>query len=337
VLPNAEHRFCVRHLHANLKLKGYTGKAFKDEVWGAARATNIHTFNYHMQRILAMDKGAHKYLCDVPKSSWSRHAFSCHTKSELLLNNLAESFNAWIKDARSKPILTMCEETHRQLMARFQQKRKGIQSTNYVICPKAHRKLEKAKSDARNCISRWQNEQQFEVDHMYDARRLVQLDERTCTCGRWQLSGIPCSHACAAIYMLKEKSEEYVDEYLKMGKYMLAYADRVYGMEGPQTWPADDECDPILPPNNRKAPGRPKVSRKKATDEPPNPYKLTRSGYVVKCANCGGLGHNYKGCHLPLNPDRKRWKQKTVKKKTDAANTQVKVRHFSTFLRVFFR
>jgi hypothetical protein len=38
-----------------------------------------------------------------------------------------------------------------------------------------------------------------------------------------------CSHACAAIYMHKETPEEYVDEYLKMGKCMLAYADRVYG------------------------------------------------------------------------------------------------------------
>jgi hypothetical protein len=35
--------------------------------------------------------------------------------------------------------------------------------------------------------------------------------------------------------MRKKKPEEYVDEYLKMGKYMLAYEDRVYGMEGPQT------------------------------------------------------------------------------------------------------
>jgi hypothetical protein len=237
----------------------------------------------------------------------------------------------------SKPIPTMCEEIRRQLTARFQQKRKGTWSTHYVICPKAHKKLEKAKSDARNCINRWQNELQFEVDHMYDARHLVQLDERMCTYGRWQLSEISCSHVCATIYMHKETPEEYVDEYLKMGKYMLAYADQVYGMEGPQTWPADDECDPILSPNNRKAPGRPKVSRKKATDKPPNLYKLTRSGYVVKCANCGDLGHNYKGCHLPLNLDRKRWKQKIIKKKNDAVKTQVKLRHFSTFLCVFFQ
>jgi hypothetical protein len=48
----------------------------------------------------------------------------------------------------------------------------------------------------------------------------------------------------------------------------------------------------------------------------------------VKCANFGGLGHNYKGCHLLLNPNEKRWKPKTIKKKNDAAKTQVKLRHF---------
>jgi hypothetical protein len=33
--------------------------------------------------------------------------------------------------------------------------------------------------------------------------------------------------------MHKKTPEEYVDEYLKMEKYMLAYANRVNGMEGP--------------------------------------------------------------------------------------------------------
>ncbi|XP_059450921.1 uncharacterized protein LOC132181698 [Corylus avellana] len=315
VLPHVEHRFCVRHLHANLKVKGYTRKAMKDQLWGAARAANVYAFDHHMQNILSMDKGAHEYLSGVPKASWSRHAFSCQTKSDMLLSNLAESFNAWIKEARSKPILTMLEEISQQIMARFQQKRNGIRSTHYTICPKIHKKLERSKSDARNCISRWQNELEFEIEHIYEPRHLVRLDHHTCTCGRWQVSGIPCSHACAAIYMHKQNPEDYLDDYYKMDKYIQGYAARVYGMEGPQTWPADDPCDQILPPCIRRAPGRPKISRRKAVDEPTNPYKLTRSGYIVKCGNCGGLGHNYKGCHLPLNTDRKRWKPKKYKLK----------------------
>ena len=153
-------------------------------MWGAAQAANIHAFNDHMQKILAIDKGAHAYQCDVPNASWSKYAFSYHMKCDMLLNNLTESFNTWIKDARSKPILTMCEEIRQQIMACFQPKRNGIRSTHYIICPNNQKKLEKAKSDARNCINRWQNELEFEVDYIYDARRLVRLDEKTCTCGR---------------------------------------------------------------------------------------------------------------------------------------------------------
>ena len=155
VLPHAEHQFFVRHLHANFKLRDYMRKAFKDELWEAARATNIHAFNHHMQKILTIDKGAHTYLCDVLMTSWSRHASNYHTKQDMLLNNLAKSFNSWIKDARNKPILTMCKDIRQQLMACFQQKRNGIRSTHYVICPNTQKKLKKAKSDVRNFISRW--------------------------------------------------------------------------------------------------------------------------------------------------------------------------------------
>jgi hypothetical protein len=134
----------------------------------------------------------------------------------MLLNNLAKCFNAWIKESRSKPILTMLEDICCQIMARFQQKKNGIRSANFSICPKIQKKLERSKSDARNCISHWQNELEFEVDYMYDARRIVILDKYTCNCGRWQLNGIPCPHACAAIYLHKEKLEKYVDACYKM-------------------------------------------------------------------------------------------------------------------------
>ncbi|XP_059458345.1 uncharacterized protein LOC132187941 [Corylus avellana] len=322
VLPYAEHCFCARHLHVNFKANGYTGKAFKDALWGAAQTVNIYAFEDHMQKILSMEKGAHDYLSGVPKASWSMHAFNCQTKSDMLLNNLAECLNAWIKDARSKPILTMIEDIRWQIMARFQQKMNRIRLTQYMICPKIQKKLERSKSDARNCISRWQNELEFEVDHIYDARRIVRLDRHECTCGRWQLNGIPCSHACTAIYMNKQKSEAYVNGYYKMDTYMQCYAARVYGMEGPMTLSSDDPCNVILPPIIRKASGRPKIARKRAANEPINPYKLTCSGYLVKCENCGGLGHNYNVCLVPLNPDRKRWKPKKYKPTNDATQAQ---------------
>jgi hypothetical protein len=48
-------------------VRGYTDKAFKDELWGAAWATNIYAFDHHMQNIYEMDKHAHTYLSGVAK------------------------------------------------------------------------------------------------------------------------------------------------------------------------------------------------------------------------------------------------------------------------------
>jgi len=72
-----------------------------------------------------MVQHAYDYLKKIDPKLCSRHAFKTTCKSDMLLNNLAETFNAWIKDARDKPILTMMEMIRRQLMMRVQQKRDG--------------------------------------------------------------------------------------------------------------------------------------------------------------------------------------------------------------------
>ena len=40
----------------------------------------------------------------------------------------------------------------------------------------------------------------------------VDLMERTCTCKAWQMSGIPCDHACAAIRRMGFDVSDYVDD-----------------------------------------------------------------------------------------------------------------------------
>jgi len=276
-----------------------------------------------------MDALAYKYLDDANPASWSRHAFSTQSKSDMLLNNLAKTFNAWIKESRDKPLLTMLEMIRWQLMTRFQQKRDEIRSAMHKICPKIQKKLERSKDEVRNCICRWQNELEFEVDHIYDACRILKLDEHTCTFGRWQINGIPCAHACAIIYMHKHKPEQYLDGYFMMAKYMQAYDPQIHAMPGPKEWPPADGCDVVIPLIVRVQPRHPKKARKRAPDEPTNPYKISRSGYVVMCENCRGQGHNYKGCNLPLNPNRKRWNPKRRKTTETSSNVSIIPPHSS--------
>ncbi|GLT73388.1 hypothetical protein SLA2020_452510 [Shorea laevis] len=158
-------------------------------------------------------------------------------------------------------------------MTRLQQKRDGIRSALYRICPKILKKLERSKDDNMNCLSRWKNELEFEVDHIYDARRVVDLGKRTCTCGRWQPNGIPCEHACCAIYLHKHKLEDYLDSCYSVSKYIKAYDSQIHAMPGPEEWPPAVGCDGILPPNVRVQPSQPKKVRRRASDEPTNPTR----------------------------------------------------------------
>jgi len=62
----------------------------------------------------------------------------------------------------------------------------------------------------------------FEVSR-WDVKVDVNITERTCTCRLWQLTGLPCRHACAAMLYLNLKPEDYVDELLTMDKYNATY------------------------------------------------------------------------------------------------------------------
>ncbi|XP_062162118.1 uncharacterized protein LOC133869179 [Alnus glutinosa] len=93
LMPGLEHRYCVRHLYANMKGKGWKGKKFKDALWGAT--PNKVQFKYYLV-IGEMDKKALEYTERVDPKMWSRHAFRTTSCSDILLNNIVESFNAWI-------------------------------------------------------------------------------------------------------------------------------------------------------------------------------------------------------------------------------------------------
>ncbi|KAL0305556.1 UNVERIFIED_CONTAM: hypothetical protein Sradi_5972900 [Sesamum radiatum] len=51
VFPGCDHRFCVRHLHNNLKNAGYRGLAFKTALWNAARACIVGEWKMRMQEM----------------------------------------------------------------------------------------------------------------------------------------------------------------------------------------------------------------------------------------------------------------------------------------------
>ncbi|KAG8370535.1 hypothetical protein BUALT_Bualt14G0127100 [Buddleja alternifolia] len=216
LLPDIEHRFCVRHMYNNFK-KEHSGLALKDRVWNLARASTINQFNFQMDSLKDLDEGAHQWLSEVLPTHWSRSHFRTSPKCDILLNNLCESFNSGILEGRNKPFLNMVEALRVYLMKRLQSKRDCMAKWTGDICLKILKRMEKLKDATRGHISTYAGAGKFEVRDMYGQYK-VDLMQQSCSCRRWDLCGIPCVHAMSAIMSASREPEESYQKTVKCKK-----------------------------------------------------------------------------------------------------------------------
>ncbi|KAK4417439.1 hypothetical protein Salat_2569500 [Sesamum alatum] len=187
---------------------------------------------------------------------WSRHAFDERLKNDHVTNNISESFNHWVGDLRSKPVLTLVDGLRTKLMSKLQKRKlKGLK-TNGDIVPNAVKELNKIKEESRKCHLLVVGEHEFEVQDQ-NINYIVNLRSGTCNCRIWNVSGIP--------------------------------------LPDPTFWPQELKVEPtnLLPPIIRRMLGRPKKNRRKEPSEAPN---AVRRSNMVRCKICNDHGHNKRTC-----------------------------------------
>lgn len=295
LVPLSRTRVCVRHLYNNFKVQ-WPGKAFKDSVWAAARAFTEEEFKVAMSVVRACDEKAYNYLMGQNPITWSRHGFSKSTRSDMLLNNMCESFNAWIVPARDKPVLSLCEWIRRQLMQRFVRNREAMQKYSDAFTPSVKKQIEAYKMEGtRNCQALWDGGSKFEVDHR-GRTYIVDLDKKTCNCNRWDLTGIPCSHVMCCLMKERKNVEEYVDRCYTKEMYLKAYGQSIHVMPDKFQYEKTGMTPPG-PPKYVVQPGRPKKhARVREADEKTPGKRIRVAARKPKCSNCGHSGHNKTKC-----------------------------------------
>ncbi|KAK9274764.1 hypothetical protein L1049_022016 [Liquidambar formosana] len=124
-------------------------------MWNAAKSSTESEWNSEMNKIKEISKGAYAFLMAVNPQSWTWYGFSNWCKSDCLLNNMCETFNGYILEARDKPIITLVEMVRQPLMTKLIENREGMMGYRGPICPKIQGKVEKLKSQSRKCTSHW--------------------------------------------------------------------------------------------------------------------------------------------------------------------------------------
>jgi hypothetical protein len=300
VFPNCPQRYCVRHIYANFQTAGFRGEELKKYLYAASYSCTRHYFDVAMQNLKEESEQAWQWLSKIPVECWARHAMDSNCKTDLVVNNLSEVFNRMILDVRGKPVVTMFEGIRSKLMVRHEEKRSGAASARWEISPTYCEILEENKKYSRNYKSMKSVGNLWQVSRGVESSYAVNLDARTCGCRRWDMSGIPCSHAISAIYKSKQQPEDFVHDFFKKPMYLAAYTPPIYPVPSQDQWTKTYTQD-IDPPVFKIEKGRAQTKRRKGQFEVPQPRDTSRMA-TITCSNCNLQGHRYTNCSQPLLP-----------------------------------
>ncbi|KAJ9540354.1 hypothetical protein OSB04_026860 [Centaurea solstitialis] len=305
VFPSAEHRFCIRHIYENMK-KQWKGQVYKDQLWKCASATTVPQFKKCMDVLKAINKDAHKWLNEIPYHYWSRAHFTGRAHCDVLLNNMCEVFNRQLVNGRDKPIILALEYIRGYLMRRIVNVQKAISKCHGPLTPTATMLLSKVKEEVSQFVVEWNGKHEYQVTGAWGDQYVVNARDKTCTCRKWEVCGIPCRHVVAAIWNMTLNGENVgLPEHWVHHSYTLAcwkdaYEFKVGPVNGQDLWPQHGCPYKLTPPVHHTQVGRPKKKRRKAADESSQPlvkgHKLSRSGKTVTCAKCKKKGHNSRSC-----------------------------------------
>lgn len=199
------------------------------------------------------------WLAKKDPRQWSKSHFSSRTKCDSLVNNMCEAWNSSILKSRDKPILTMLEIIRINTMVRMANRRNAVAKWNGGLGPRIQKILKKYAEKSHSYTTEEGSHMQYQVKGESNNQWAVDLTAKTCTCRRWDLNGIPCQHAIAAIYAKEHDPTYYVDYWYSQTKYIDAYEPIIHPIAGEDHWPHKDA--PIEPPPYKRRPGRPKKVR----------------------------------------------------------------------------
>ncbi|XVE61624.1 hypothetical protein DITRI_Ditri06bG0055400 [Diplodiscus trichospermus] len=148
---------------------------------------------------------------------------------------MCEAFNLSILEARNKSIITMLEEIRVKIMTRIVVKREFCNQWNNGYGPLVKAKFDKQKKNGVEWRVVWNGDKGCEVKK---GRRqyIVKIKKRECSCRLWQISGIPCAHACCAIWHDGGNPDNYIDKWYSPQMYMKAYQHSLQPINGPHEW-----------------------------------------------------------------------------------------------------
>ncbi|XP_072062276.1 uncharacterized protein [Arachis hypogaea] len=259
-------------------------------------------YNKNYQRL--QERGeAYMHWCDeIGVDRWVL-AFDGGHRWGHMMTNLVECINSVMKGARNLPVTAIVRFTFYRLNELFTRKsaeahehvRNGFTYSEFAT-KRVEESFRRAGSIVVNRFDR--RNEVFEVREMPDGSiYTINLAQRHCDCGHFQVERLPCRHVLACCANQRLDWQVYVHDVYKMSKICKVYRGEFVPMGDPSTWAPYEGAKVIANWTLRRTiKGRPKSTR--YLNEM---YSRDMRG-SRRCTTCGKEGHSRSRCPQHAGP-----------------------------------
>lgn len=159
------------------------------------------------------------------------------------------------------------------------------------LCPKIVKMLKVIGKQTISCRAYMSKLGEYEI-HEGKSQFPLSLNSKICSCGAWQLSGVPCRHAIRAMLHAKLDPHKVVSSWYSVRTYKQAYNFGMNPIPDQDQWPSYEDLPTIKPPTLKRGVGRPCRNRKREEGED----QKGKRAKTVKCTKCDCYGHNSRTC-----------------------------------------
>ncbi|XP_023740545.1 uncharacterized protein LOC111888649 [Lactuca sativa] len=199
----------------------------------------------------------------------------------------------------------MLEDIRCWAMQRLWMHKQKSLSWDLDICLSIRREIEDLKEVQRFWVPYVSGYKEFEV-FSGNERYVIDLNQRSCGCRSWQLTGIPCVHVISTISPLNLDVEAFVSNSYTKAFFLSSCEYNIHPLNHSSEWPRVEGLHTILHPLRRRLPGRPCVKRKRDQAERElsghKRHTVSRAGICLRCTICHQTGHNKATCPSTSTP-----------------------------------
>ena len=281
-LPDAAKCHCCQHIAENIRARYGTKSGLVRLFWRAARAKEKAGYNSVLAEIKNVNERCHTYLSEIPPILYARHAFHV-PRFDHDTSNISESINSHWLPGRTllafRLLVWVWSWMTTKCYKRQHQKFKGNCYTDIATTY-----LEKqAKVPVYYTVVSSRDEYGVVTAVGTQTSRIIDLVNRTCTCGDFQERGIPCRHAQELCKKQKLMVEDYISDIYKIERYRDTYQYHIPPLRLIHL-SHDLSCKEPL---KRTSTGRPRLARVRKS----SPSKKT-----YHCSICGEADHSKRRC-----------------------------------------